>query len=59
MMYCPAHDFGVRTGFRHAYKRRDLPEPKEILAYGELWRPHRTTASWYLWRVADEMKKKK
>lgn len=55
----PAHDFGVRTGFRHAYKRRDLPEPKEILAYGELWRPHRTTASWYLWRVADEMKKKK
>jgi DNA-3-methyladenine glycosylase II len=55
----PAHDFGVRTGFRHAYKRRDLPEPKEILAYGELWRPHRTTASWYLWCVADAMKKKK
>ena len=55
----PANDFGVRTGFRHAYKRRDLPEPKEILAHGELWRPHRTTASWYLWCVADAMKKKK
>jgi len=26
----PAHDFGVRTGFGHAYKRRKLPEPKEI-----------------------------
>jgi DNA-3-methyladenine glycosylase II len=54
----PVHDFGVRTGFRHAYKRRKLPEPKEILAHGERWRPHRTTASWYLWRAADAMKKK-
>jgi DNA-3-methyladenine glycosylase II len=55
----PVHDFGVRTGFRHAYGKRKLPEPKEILAYGEIWRPHRTTASWFLWRAADAMKKKK
>jgi len=54
----PAGDFGVRTGFRHAYKKRDLPAPKEILAYGEIWRPHRTTASWFLWCVADAAKKK-
>lgn len=53
----PAHDFGVRTGFRHAYKKRTLPAPKEILAYGEIWRPWRTTASWYLWRAADALKK--
>jgi DNA-3-methyladenine glycosylase II len=55
----PAHDFGVRTGFGHAYKKRGLPTPKQILAYGEIWRPYRTTASWYLWRAADAMKKKK
>src|SRR5580692_11384928 len=55
----PVHDFGVRTGFRHAYKKRRMPTPKEILAFGELWRPHRTTASWFLWRAADGMKKKK
>ncbi|HTX21938.1 MAG TPA: hypothetical protein VMD27_08805 [Candidatus Aquilonibacter sp.] len=54
----PAGDFGVRTGFRHAYKKRDLPAPKEILAHGEIWRPHRTTASWFLWCVADAAKKK-
>lgn len=54
----PVHDFGVRTGFRHAYKKRSLPAPTEILAYGEIWRPHRTTASWYLWCAADAMKKK-
>jgi DNA-3-methyladenine glycosylase II len=54
----PAHDFGVRTGFRHAYKKREMPTVKELLAFGEIWRPHRTTASWYLWCVADAAKKK-
>ena len=55
----PADDFGVRTGFRHAYKKRKMPTPKEVLAHGEIWRPHRTTASWYLWCAADALKKKK
>jgi DNA-3-methyladenine glycosylase II len=54
----PADDFGVRNGFRHAYKKRDLPTPKEVLAHGRRWRPHGTTAAWYLWRVADAAKKK-
>jgi DNA-3-methyladenine glycosylase II len=55
----PADDFGVRTGFRHAYKKRDLPMVKELLAFGERWRPHRTTAAWYLWRAANASRKKK
>ena len=53
----PAADFGVRTGFRRAYKKRDLPAMKELLAFGECWRQHRTTAAWYLWRAADAAKK--
>jgi len=55
----PALDFGVRTGFRHAYGRRKMPAPKELLVHGEIWRPHRTTAAWFLWRAADARKKKK
>jgi DNA-3-methyladenine glycosylase II len=55
----PADDFGVRSGFRHAYKKRDLPGVKDLLAFGERWRPHRTTAAWYLWLMADAAKKKK
>ncbi len=55
----PADDFGVRSGFRHAYKRRVMPTVKELLAFGERWRPHRTTAAWYLWRAADAARKKK
>jgi DNA-3-methyladenine glycosylase II len=55
----PADDFGVRSGFRHAYKKREMPTAKELLAFGEIWRPHRTTAAWFLWRAADAAKKKK
>jgi DNA-3-methyladenine glycosylase II len=55
----PADDFGVRTGFRVAYKKRDMPKPKELLAFGEKWKPHRTTAAWFLWCAADAAKKKK
>jgi DNA-3-methyladenine glycosylase II len=55
----PVGDFGVRTGFRLAYKKRDMPEPKALLAFGEKWKPHRTTAAWFLWCAADAAKKKK
>lgn len=52
----PVDDFGVRNGFRHAYQRTEMPKPKELLAFGERWRPHRTTAAWYLWRAADAVR---
>jgi DNA-3-methyladenine glycosylase II len=58
----PADDFGVRSGYRVAYKKREMPKPKELLAFGEKWKPHRTTAAWFLWRAADaakDAKKKK
>jgi DNA-3-methyladenine glycosylase II len=54
----PADDFGVRSGFRFAYKKREMPKPKELLAFGEKWKPHRTTAAWFLWCAADAAKKK-
>lgn len=49
----PADDFGVRNGFRLAYGHDELPKPKELLALGERWRPHRTAAAWYLWRATE------
>jgi DNA-3-methyladenine glycosylase II len=55
----PADDFGVRSGFRVAYKKREIPKPKALLAHGKRWHPHATTAAWYLWRAADAAKKKK
>jgi DNA-3-methyladenine glycosylase II len=52
----PADDFGIRSGFRIAFKLPEMPHPKEVLAYGERWRPFATVASWYLWREADAEK---
>jgi len=52
----PVDDYGVRDGYRAAYGLRALPTPKALLEYGERWRPHRTTASWYLWRAAEHAK---
>jgi DNA-3-methyladenine glycosylase II len=49
----PADDFGVRNGFRVAYRKRRLPTPKELLKFGQRWHPHATTAAWFLWRAAD------
>jgi O-6-methylguanine DNA methyltransferase len=48
----PVDDYGVRKGFSIAYNR-ELPSPKELAAYGVRWKPYRTAASWYLWRVVE------
>src|ERR1700744_5999297 len=38
----PVDDYGVRKGFANMRKLAELPKPKELLAYGERWRPHRS-----------------
>jgi 3-methyladenine DNA glycosylase/8-oxoguanine DNA glycosylase len=48
-----ADDYGIRKGFAKMHKLAELPKPKELLAYGERWRPYRSVASWYLWRAAE------
>lgn len=53
----PVHDFGVRNGFRIGYRRTTMPTPRQVLQYGERWRPFRTAAAWYLWRAADRQKR--
>lgn len=55
----PVDDFGVRNGFRIAYRRRAMPTPKEVMRYGERWKPYRTAAAWYLWRAADGAKQER
>ena len=46
-------DFGVRNGFRLAYGLAAMPHARALAEFGERWRPHRTLASWYLWRAVD------
>jgi len=49
----PIHDLGVKKGWSVAYGKKHMPKPKELLAFGERWRPYRTVASWYMWRAFE------
>jgi DNA-3-methyladenine glycosylase II len=49
----PIHDLGVKKGWSVTYGKKYMPKPKELLAFGERWRPYRTVASWYMWRACQ------
>jgi 3-methyladenine DNA glycosylase/8-oxoguanine DNA glycosylase len=55
----PVTDYGVRKGFQVLYRKRALPTPKQLLKLTEKWRPHRSVAALYLWRIAETAKKPK
>jgi DNA-3-methyladenine glycosylase II len=44
-------DAGLRRGLMRLYRMQDKPTEAEILVITEKWRPYRTVASWYLWRI--------
>ncbi len=49
----PTLDLGVRKGVQLLYGLRTLPSPDRVERIGARWAPHRTIASWYLWRRVD------
>jgi len=49
----PIHDLGVKKGWSVTYGKKHIPKPKELLKFGERWRPYRTVASWYMWRAFE------
>jgi DNA-3-methyladenine glycosylase II len=49
----PVLDYGVRNGYRIAYRLPELPTPKALEVEGERFRPYRTVAAWYCWRAVD------
>jgi 3-methyladenine DNA glycosylase/8-oxoguanine DNA glycosylase len=55
----PVTDYGVRKGFQMLYRKRALPTPQQLLKLTEKWRPHRSVAALYLWRIAETAKKPK
>jgi 3-methyladenine DNA glycosylase/8-oxoguanine DNA glycosylase len=54
----PVDDYGIRKGFAVAFKKRELPAPKDLAKRGERWRPYRTVASWYLWQAVERSKER-
>lgn len=49
----PLDDYSLRKAYAKAFRKRALPSPKALERAGQKWRPYRTVASWYLWRVLD------
>lgn len=47
----PVDDLGVQYGFKDAYRLRGLPSEKWMRRTAEPWRPYRTVATWYLWKL--------
>jgi len=51
---CAAHPRSwSKKGWSVAYGKKHMPKPKELLEFGERWRPYRTVASWYMWRAFE------
>jgi DNA-3-methyladenine glycosylase II len=53
----PVDDFGVREGYRVLHGLDEQPKPKALAQIGLAWAPYRSTATWYLYRAADEAKR--
>ena len=49
----PAGDLGVQKGFQQYFKLKKLPSPKIMEKRAKKWKPYRTVASLYFWKVVD------
>jgi DNA-3-methyladenine glycosylase II len=49
----PELDLGIQNAIQRAYGLKARPSPKDVLRLGEKWRPHATTACWYMWRSLE------
>jgi DNA-3-methyladenine glycosylase II len=47
----PVGDLGIVNAIQRLYKLRNRPNPTRILKMGEVWRPYRSVACWYLWQT--------
>ena len=50
----PLTDLGIQKGIMKFLKMKNLPSKKEMENCSRKWRPYRTIACWYLWRMADD-----
>lgn len=48
----PVDDLGIKKGFEKATEKK--PDKEEMFSFSQKrWSPHRTAASWYLWRSLE------
>ena len=50
----PCTDLGIQKGIMKILNMKNLPSKKEMENCSRKWRPYRTIACWYLWRMVDD-----
>ena len=50
----PYKDLGIQKGIMKIMNMSNLPSKEEMENCSKKWRPYRTIACWYLWRISDE-----
>jgi DNA-3-methyladenine glycosylase II len=53
----PVDDFGVREGYRVLFGLEAQPKPRALAEQGLAWAPHRSMATWYLYRAVEEARR--
>jgi DNA-3-methyladenine glycosylase II len=51
----PLDDLGLQKGIRRAYFKGRKVSARTMVRLGERWRPWRSVATWYLWRLLDPL----
>jgi len=49
----PHTDLGIQKAFKIMFNLDDLPSKNEMETYSKIWKPYRTLACWYLWRLDE------
>jgi DNA-3-methyladenine glycosylase II len=50
----PVDDLGVKLGMQQLFGWDKIPSNSKILETAERWKPWRSAASWYLWRLLEK-----
>ena len=49
----PVGDLGIVKGVQTLFGMKRRPKPSTMLRLAEPWRPYRSVAAWYLWRIHE------
>ncbi len=47
----PVDDLGLKKAVQRAFELPTVPTARQLQPYGDRWKPFRSLATWYLWRM--------
>jgi len=50
----PLNDLGIKKGMQIFFKLSEMPDADEMIQLSSHWKPFRSAACWYMWKIVDE-----